>query len=159
MKTKEISATYNIYHSSELPSDITKLIEEATKKLKDAYVPYSHFRVGAAILMDNGKTVTGCNQENAAYPMCTCGEQVALTYAGANYPNIAMKAIAIVVKNELKKVETPASPCGSCRQIISEYQTRQSEPIQIYLKAESDDVYHISSIFDILPLSFNTDSL
>lgn len=159
MKTRKIESSFDICNSSELTAEINTLLDTATTKLADAYVPYSNFRVGAAVLMENGEMVAGCNQENAAYPLCTCGERVALTYAGAKYPNIQIKALAIVIKNDKKKVETPASPCGSCRQIISEYQSRQKDTIQLYLKAESDEIYHIKSIFDILPLSFNADSL
>ncbi len=159
MAKREIRIQYHVYNYNNLHNEVKLLLDAAQAKLKDAYVPYSNFRVGASVLLENDKIVSGCNQENAAYPQCTCGERVALTYAGAQYPNVSIKAIAIVVKNDLKKVETPASPCGSCRQIISEFQNRQKESIQIYLKAESEDVYHISSIFDILPLSFNAESL
>ena len=159
MEKREIKSSYSVYRLDELTDETKKLIEYAQSKLKDAYAPYSHFRVGAAVLLENGLMLGGSNQENAAYPLCTCGERVVLTYAGAEYPDVEITSLAVAVKNDSKKVMTPASPCGSCRQIIAEYQSKQKAKIKIYLVAEGDEIYAIDSIHDILPLGFDASSL
>ena len=109
----------------ELPIDIQNLMNQAVEIRKKAYAPYSRFRVGAALLLDNGKVVLGSNQENAAYPSGLCAERVAIFYAGANYPEAKILKMAISATSDLTSNTTPIPPCGSCRQSIAEYEFKQ----------------------------------
>ncbi|NNF34829.1 MAG: cytidine deaminase [Saprospiraceae bacterium] len=135
-------------------ADIT-LIEAAIGALAYAYAPYSNFLVGAAVRLDNGQIVTGANQENASYPLCMCGERVALYAASMNGSKSDIDALAIVARNMSKRIEKPVPPCGACRQVIQEYEMRQSSGIKILLKGESDDVLVFDNISSLLPFSFD----
>ena len=104
---------------AELPQDIQSLMEKAIEIRKNAYAPYSRFRVGAALLLDNGKIVLGSNQENAAYPSGLCAERVAIFQAGAVYPDAKIIKMAITAASDTNKTTTPIPPCGGCRQTIS----------------------------------------
>ena len=97
-----------------LPFEINNLMHKAIASRKKAYAPYSQFRVGAAILLDNGITVEGSNQENAAYPSGLCAERVAIFYAGAMYPEARILQIAISATSDNFVSKTPIPPCGSC---------------------------------------------
>ena len=126
MIKKKVSFDISVYSSmDELENRNEKLMKRAIEARKNAYSPYSNFTVGAAVLLENDKIVLGNNQENAAYPSGLCAERVAVFYAGANYPGIKIKAIAITATSINYKVDTPAAPCGNCRQAISEYETKR----------------------------------
>lgn len=160
MKKKQITTTLSIYEKfEELPEEIQSLFEQAKKVRDKAYAPYSNYLVGAAILLESGKVITGSNQENAAYPSGLCAERTALFYAGANYPEENIKSIAITVKSKTKTVSSPAPPCGSCRQAISEYEFKQNEKIAIYFRGEIGEIHKVDSLLDILPLAFNKNFL
>jgi cytidine deaminase len=122
---KEISFTSSFlsYNSlEELPKDIQSLMNEAVEVRKKAYAPYSQFRVGAALLLDNGKIVLGSNQENAAYPSGLCAERVAIFHAGSVYPEAKILKMAITAASDTNQTKAPIPPCGSCRQSIAEYE-------------------------------------
>ena len=103
-----ILTEFDVYNSvKDLDKKDGELLLEAQKMVKTAYAPYSEFHVGAAVLLENGKIVTGNNQENAAYPSGLCAERVAIYYAGAQYPNVAIKAIAIAVKSKNMIIKEP----------------------------------------------------
>ena len=160
MRIIKIEAKIQVYDSpQELSLDDQALLDLAYLQTSKAYAPYSHFYVGAALKMHNGDTFTGNNQENAAYPMCLCGERVALCNAGNAYPNEVIEVLAIVVTNPEKNVLLPATPCGACRQVISEFETRANHPIRILLKGDSPMVYEVDSIDQLLPLGFNAEFL
>jgi len=131
------------------------LIDKAVSMTDAAYAPYSGFLVGAAAQLSNGLVLGGCNQENASYPLCMCGERVALYNAAANYPNETVVTIAIVARNPKKKLTQPVSPCGACRQVIAEYESRFGSDIRILLKGETDDVIEFKSIKELLPYGFD----
>lgn len=151
-----ISASFDVYSSAgDLPEEEQELLAKAKKAVKSAYAPYSGFNVGAAILLNNGKIVSGNNQENAAYPSGLCAERVALFYANANYPNVGVKTIAISVKSNTQVISEPVSPCGSCRQVIAEYENLYGTPIRILMSGETGKVYVSESIENLLPLVFN----
>ncbi len=151
----EISEYDNI---SELLLEDINLIETAKDASERSYSPYSEFSVGAAVLLENGIVVDGNNQENAAYPSGLCAERVALFYANSKYPEISVKTIAIVVKQNNKFKKTPLPPCGSCRQALMETEMRFKTPIKVIMAGE-DKVQIIHSISDLLPLSFTSDFL
>ena len=136
---------------------VNELITAAKDALKLSYAPYSNFQVGVSIEMSNHKIVKGANQENAAYPMCMCGEQVALAHAKMSFPNEKINAMAITTSNEKNKEIAP-SPCGSCRQIIKEYEYRQQSPITIYLIGPNS-IHMVHGIDELLPHSFSGEDL
>jgi cytidine deaminase len=143
----------------ELPPEARSLMEKATAAREMAYAPYSHFRVGAALELDNGIIVTGNNQENAAYPSGLCAERVAIYSAGANYPDNVILRMAITARSEKHKLTQPIPPCGACRQAIAEYEIKQHKNIEIYFMGEEGDIYKSHSLSDLLPLIFDSSSL
>ena len=160
MKEIQITTTFKVFEDlTQLPENIQSLMQQAIEIRKKAYAPYSHFRVGAAIALDNGKIVLGSNQENAAYPSGLCAERVAIYQAGAIYPDAKIVTIAISAASDSNPTLTPIPPCGSCRQSIAEYEFKQDAPIEIYFMGESGEVYRSNSINNLLPLSFNSTSL
>lgn len=143
----------------ELSEEFQFLVKKAGEAAHLAYAPYSSFFVGAAILLENGEIITGNNQENAAYPSGLCAERVALFYANAHFPNIKVKAIAITAfLNNKTLVEEPVPPCGSCRQVILESQTRQQKPVTLVL-AGKNKIQVIEDASLLLPLNFNKEML
>lgn len=151
-----IVTEFEVYNSAkDLDKKDAELLLTAQKMVKTAYAPYSEFQVGAAILMENGKIVTGNNQENAAYPSGLCAERVAIFYAGAQYPNMAVKTIAVAVKSKNVVIKEPVSPCGACRQTIAEYENKSGKPIRIIMSGEKGQIYIAKSIESLLPLMFS----
>lgn len=130
---------------------LAALAREATER---SYAPYSHFRVGAAIALDNGEVITGANQENVAYPSGTCAERSACFYAHARYPQAHFKAIAIAARGtDGEFTPTPTAPCGACRQALLEYEVLAGAPVEVLLCA-ADSVYRLPSVTSLLPLAF-----
>ncbi|MEW5676426.1 cytidine deaminase [Flavobacterium enshiense] len=160
MKNISITSTFLVYDSAEeLSPEIKSLMDQAVEIRKKAYAPYSKFRVGAAILLDNGKVVVGSNQENAAYPSGLCAERVAIFQAGAIYPEAKILKIAISATADSKEVSDPIPPCGACRQSIAEYEFRQDMPIEIYFMGAVGKVFKSDSLKDLLPLTFDKNFL
>jgi cytidine deaminase len=160
MKEININTSFTVYQSvAELPQDVQLLMEQAIEIRKKAYAPYSKFRVGAALLLDNEKVVLGSNQENAAYPSGLCAERVAIFQSGAIYPEAKIVKMAISAASDTNKTTTPIPPCGACRQSISEYEFKQEYPIEIYFMGESGEVYLSKSISNLLPLIFDKNFL
>ena len=156
MKEINITTKLNVFENfSELPIDIQSLMTSAIEIRKKAYAPYSQFRVGVAILLDNGAIILGSNQENAAYPSGLCAERVAIFYAGANYPDAKILKIAISATSDLNVNTTPIPPCGSCRQSIAEYESKQEAPIEMYFMGEIGEVYKSDSLKNLLPFTFD----
>ncbi len=160
MEKKRIAFDLLIFQSDdELSQNEQKLLSAAVRARESAYAPYSRFRVGAAVLLENGETVIGSNQENASYPSGLCAERVAVFQAGARFPGVAIVSIAITAASEDHQVDVPAAPCGNCRQSIIEYEQKQESPISILFKGEKGPIYKCSSLADILPLAFNSSFL
>lgn len=139
----------------ELPNDVQNLMNQAIEIRKKAYAPYSQFRVGAALLLDNGKIMLGSNQENAAYPSGLCAERVAIFYAGSVYPEAKILKMAITAASDNNQTKAPIPPCGSCRQSIAEYEIKQDTPIEIYFMGEIGEVYKSASLKNLLPFMFD----
>ena len=147
---------YSLFETlEELSSSFQSLMQEAVLARANAYAPYSNFSVGAAVLLDNGVIVRGNNQENAAYPSGLCAERVAIFYASAQYPGVPIKAIAVTANTHLDPTETPASPCGNCRQTLAEYQQKQSTSIPIIFMGASGKIVCCNSVLDLLPFAFS----
>jgi cytidine deaminase len=147
-----------VYRIGELTAHEQSLIKQAKKATTTAYAPYSEFAVGCAVLLSDGQVVTGNNQENAAYPSGLCAERVALFYMGANHPNTSIQTLAIAAKPINNADFVFASPCGSCRQVMAEYQQKQSLPYHLLIAMPNDEVMKIS-MPDLLPLAFSKDNL
>ena len=160
MKKQTISFELSVFESlEELNEQDHNLMLMAIDARKDAYAPYSNFMVGAAVLLENDEVVIGSNQENASYPSGLCAERVAVFQAGAKYPGVAIKSIAITAMSKTHLVEKPAAPCGNCRQAISEYEYKQKSPIELLLMGEKGEIIKCQSLADILPLGFNNSYL
>lgn len=156
MIEKQIKTTIRIFDSvTELPQQVQDLMKSAVKARESAYAPYSKFKVGAALRLENNVIINGSNQENASYPSGLCAERTAIYAAGANYPNQKIKTIAITATSEKHDVLEPIAPCGACRQAIAEYEQKQKEPIQIYFTGTSGKVIYVKALLDILPLAFD----
>ncbi len=138
----------------ELSPQERELIDLAIEGTRRSYAPYSHFHVGAGLLLANGKTFIGCNQENAAFPAGICAERSAIFAAGAQYPDVPVVTLAITARNsEGEILDEPASPCGTCRQVLIETETRFSHPVRILLYGRKY-TYVMDSIKQLMPLSF-----
>ncbi|HSP40639.1 MAG TPA: cytidine deaminase [Gillisia sp.] len=156
MKPLIITANLEIYDScDELPADVQELLDKASDARDCAYAPYSKFKVGAAVLLDNNEIITGSNQENASYPSGLCAERTAMFYAGSKYPDAKFIRIALTAKSMNHRVVTPIPPCGSCRQAIAEYEVKQDSPIEIYFMGETGKVIKSNSLKELLPLVFD----
>lgn len=142
----------------ELSAEERRLVDEAKKMTYNSYAPYSHFHVGAAIEMAGGQIVRGANQENAAYSAGTCAERSACFYAGAVYPGVGMKRIAVAARNvaglgdDAPFQRDPISPCGVCRQALLEYEAKYGD-IEVLLYG-ADRIYRLPSVKSLLPLCF-----
>lgn len=160
MKKITVSADLDVYDSvTELPKDVQDLMKNAIEAREQSYSPYSKFRVGAAIYLENGEVISGSNQENASYPAGLCAERTAIFYAGAKYPGVKMLKMALSARSLNHVVDTPTPPCGSCRQAIAEYEVKQEQPIEIYFMGEKGKVVKANSISDLLPLIFDSSYL
>jgi cytidine deaminase len=160
MKKIYIETQLTVFDSiSELPIDVQTLMSQAIEIRKKAYAPYSKFRVGAALLLDNGKIILGSNQENAAYPSGLCAERVAIYHVGANYPEAKILKMAISATSDTNPNTTPIPPCGSCRQSIAEFEINQQTPIEIYFMGENGAVHKSDSLKNLLPFMFDKNFL
>ena len=159
MKIKTIHQELKLYPFEELEQYDQDLIRQAVDFLDLSYAPYSNFNVATALLLENGEIIAGANQENASYPSGLCAERVAVFQAGAKYPGVAIKSIAITAKSKTHLVKKPAAPCGNCRQAISEYEFKQNSPIELLLMGEKGEIIKCRSLADILPLGFNSSYL
>lgn len=160
MNKKEIKIDYWEYETEqELSAQEQELLKQARIITDSAYAPYSQFHVGAALLLKNGRIVTGNNQENVAYPSGLCAERVAIYAAGAHYPEVPIEAIAVTCKSKTFHVNEPLSPCGACRQAIAEYEMRYKTNIKIILASETGKIRVVKSISDLLPFMFKAEEL
>ncbi|WP_420387376.1 cytidine deaminase [Roseivirga sp.] len=161
MTKREITRTSKIiiHSGKDLDPEISNLIEEAKKATQQAYAPYSMFWVGAALKLSNGLIIRGNNQENAAYPSGLCAERVACFSAKSQFPEEDIEMIAIVAKNATADHFKLATPCGSCRQTMSEYENHQKKPIRLFLLNTDGEVYESDSIENLLPFKFSEENL
>lgn len=154
MRKEQRMIESEIYAVEELDSTYRRLYEAAFEAAGRAYAPYSGFQVGAALLLANGEIVTGSNQENIAYPSGLCAERTALFYAGARYPDVAVRVLAVAAVKE--GVRQPGvSPCGACRQVMVEAETRAGAPIRILLCGR-DSATLFEGVSALLPYCFDS---
>ncbi|HNT92925.1 MAG: cytidine deaminase [Bacteroidales bacterium] len=159
MNKREVNISFTEYQKSdELPDADKKLVAEAVDAASGAYAPYSGFRVGAAIMLDDGTVVRGANVENAAFPSGSCAEKTALSYMVANYGERQAVAIAITALSDGQMTEEPVPPCGNCRQMLIEEEQRGGKPIRVILAGHSA-TYVLESSQALMPLSFTGNNL
>lgn len=130
-----------------------KLLDEAEKVMENAYSPYSHFLVGAALLTHDDIIITGTNVENAAYGNCICAERAAIVRAYAMGYKI-YKAIAVIAKGQDFDTQDVTAPCGSCRQMLYEASQISGQDLEVIMSTTKKDKIIISSVTELLPLAF-----
>ena len=158
-RTKNISFSYKEYEKKEeLDSADLELVIAAREAAIKAYAPYSKFSVGAAVRLESGEIVRGANVENAAFPSGICAERSALSNSISNYPEDKPVALAIASMTDEGLTEEPPSPCGSCRQVIAEEESRTGNEIKIILSGKNKTQI-IMGISSLLPMQFNRKNL
>ena len=156
MKKQKLEIQYTVFKNrDELPDKDKMLVNKAKEVSEKAYCPYSKFRVGAAVLLDNGEIFTANNQENASYPEGLCAERIALFYAMAQYPNQKIKSIAVCGNPKKFELMHFITPCGGCRQVMLECEHRGNEKIQILLSGTSGEILLIEGVENLLPFQFS----
>jgi len=158
MEKRIIETNVEIYSYKELEASKQKLIDKAKEQVLKAYAPYSEFHVGAAVELENGEIFAGSNQENSAYPSGLCAERVAMFFANAQFPKVAVKTLAIAAYTNGKFLEEPVTPCGSCRQVLLETEQRFEKDITILLYG-SNHIFQLNNVKQLLPLCFEKSSL
>ncbi len=154
MKDTEIIIPVKVAAYEELEASDRRLVDLAREATHRSYAPYSRFRVGAAILLDNGETITGANQENVAYPSGTCAERTACYYAHATYPEAKFVTIAVAARDtDGKEVAQPIAPCGACRQALLEYETLAGHDVRVILTG-AKEMFILPSVKSLLPFAF-----
>ncbi len=151
MDKRELKIDYFVC-SNGLPEGYGELGKKAMKASQTAYSVYSDFSVGAAVLLENGEVVTGSNQENAAYPSGLCAERTALFYAGAQFPEVGVKAIALAACYKGEPREEIIAPCGACRQVMAEVLTRYGKDFDVIMIGKRESVVVKAS--SLLPFTF-----
>ncbi len=155
MKKIEINTTIYEYDSlDELSPDEQMLSKKAIEVVQNAYSPYSNFKVGAAVLLENGEIIVGTNQENAAYPSGLCAERVALFYANSKYPDVPVVALAVTAYTKKHYLETTTPPCGACRQVMLETENRFNKDMKILMVGQKK-VSMVPNAKALLPLNFD----
>ena len=154
MQKKHLNLDYEVVGFDELANEYQDLILAARTAADGSYAPYSHFNVGAAVLLDNGIKVTGSNQENVAYPSGLCAERVALFTANANFPDSAPLVLAIAAYNNGKLTDFPVTPCGACRQVMVEIEKRYNKSF-VVLMSYDKGVIKVDRAADLMPLAFD----
>ena len=158
MREINLSTKIAVYPLAECSDIEKKLIAAAKHATEKSYAPYSNFKVGAALLLENGEIVTGNNQENAAYPSGLCAERVTIFYANSVYPDQKIEAIAIAAWTNNTFTKDAITPCGGCRQVLLEAENRFSAPMRILMYSE-EGIYVVNTIKTLLPLSFGDEQL
>lgn len=158
MKTINLNIAIRHCQLDELTDADRELIDRAMKATDNAYAEYSHFYVGAALRLANGRIVIGANQENAAFPSGLCAERTAVFSAQANFPDRSIESLALVARNDKGLVDSPVTPCGACRQVLLGVEERYGRPMRIIMYGKSG-VYIVGSVKDLLPLSFVDSSM
>ena len=148
-----------VNHLEELDAESRYLAHKAKEATNHAYAPYSKFQVGAAVLLENGAIVTGTNQENAASPSGMCAERVALYSSIAQHPDAVIAKVAIVAKRKGAKELAPATACGSCRQVMLEFEMRQATPIRVIMQSVEHQWIIAPTAASLLPFSFTAANL
>lgn len=152
MHREEHRVVLTVYRPDEAPEADRALMRAARKAAEGAWAPYSGFRVGAAVRLEDGTVVAGSNQENASFPEGTCAERAALFAAGAQHPGL--RPVAIAVTGETLDAGWLA-PCGGCRQVMAESERRGGAPMRVLLTNAEGAIGAFDAAADLLPWGFD----
>ena len=155
MKEIEIKTLVKVYSLEELSPADRELVETAKQATYGSYAPYSKFYVGAAARLSDGTITYGNNQENAAFPSGLCAERTTLFHANAAYPDQYVTALAIAARTNHHFLKQPIPPCGACRQVMAQYQTKSGKPMSIIMVADGK-ILKFEKVDDLLPMIFNS---
>lgn len=159
MKEIEVRTRIVLKQEEELSDEEKQLLEAAKEATKNSYAPYSHFHVGAAVLLDNGEIMSGSNQENCAYPSGLCAERTTVFYANSLHPDTPINILCVCARDSSGDFTSrPCPPCGACRQVLVETEQRFGKPMRVLLFGK-EGTYCLDSAADLLPLSFDSDFL
>lgn len=154
-KIKQLEIAYSELDSrDDLSEQEEKLLRMAEDAREKSYSPYSGFRVGAAVLLENNEIFIGSNQENSSFPAGICAERTAIFAAHATWPGVPVVAVAITASGSEYIRENPVTPCGICRQVFSEYEHKQNKPFRVILASEKGKLFVYESAGSLLPFSF-----
>ncbi len=160
MISKEIKIAFEDYATiGDLNTADRDLCLEAVKALSGSHSPYSKFRVGAAMRLQSGKIIYGSNQENVAYPSGLCAERVALFHWGANHSDDPIISMAVTAHTDSFPLLMPVTPCGSCLQVLAEYEKKQESQIEVMLYCQNGQIWKTRGIQSFLPFLFFEDRL
>jgi len=161
MDTHQLTISYaEVQDAASLPEADRDLLGKAWQACESAYSPYSKFKVGVALRLSNDIIFLGNNQENAAYPSGLCAERVAIFSASANQPGVPIQSLAVVAKTDIFLLSDPVTPCGSCRQVMAEYEMLSGKPVRILLQgSKGGRIWIIEGIQNLLPLMFHGNEL
>lgn len=155
VKEERFVCPYKVYdREDELAPQDAELMRRAHEATKNSYAPYSKFYVGAAVRLANGVVVTGSNVENAAYPSGLCAERVAMFAAMAQYPGVALEALAVTAHSATKTIEEPVAPCGACRQVMVEVEQLSKQPLKVLCQGETGPIMVFDGIESLMPFIF-----
>ena len=155
MRKEHFTCPYTVYDSeAELEPQDAELMRLAHEATYSSYAPYSKFHVGAAVRLSNGKTITGCNIENAAYPSGLCAERVAMFSAMAQYPGVAFEALAVTAHSDTKMIDEPVAPCGACRQVMVEVEQQSKQSLRVMCQGETGPIMVFDGIESLMPFIF-----
>lgn len=155
MKYLDTNQKIEVLALQELSPEEMKLLQRAQEISKNSYSPYSHFHVGAAVLLENGEILQSSNQENVSFPAGVCAEQLVLGYAGANFPKQAPKMMAVAAQRNGEEIWASVSPCGICRQTINEVENRFGREITMLFLQPDSKICRVKGISALLPLKFD----
>ncbi|MDR0367827.1 MAG: cytidine deaminase [Bacteroidales bacterium] len=160
MDNRTLNIHYTLFDDEkELTDQDRRLLDKARRASEHAYVPYSEFRVGSAVLLDNNVMLAGNNQENASFPLGLCAERVTLFSAMSQYPEAKVTAMAVYGNPKHFKMKQYLSPCGGCRQVMSEYERRGKQKIHLLLAGNAGKIMMIEGVDNLLPFEFSSENM
>jgi cytidine deaminase len=160
MNKLNFSIDYEAYDNlHELDETDQQLCNKAEEALVTSYSPYSNFKVSTAVRLKDGTIVTGSNQENLAYPSGLCAERVALFAIGARYPDAVIESMAITAHTNNFNIVYPVTCCGACLQVMSEFERKQKQEIEVIFYCIGGKVLKVKGIKSLLPFAFVEDRL
>lgn len=155
MNQQTLSITFEQYNGLEdLEQNDQDLCREAVRGMESSHSPYSGFRVGCAVQLDDHSVVLGSNQENVAYPSGLCAERVALFSIGAHHPNRKILKMAITAHTDHFEINDPVTSCGACLQVMAEYEKKQNHPIEVIFYCRNGQTLKVTGIQSLLPFAF-----
>jgi cytidine deaminase len=156
-QTLNLTISADVLTEAELTAEEARCWQAAHAATAHSYAPYSHFHVGAALLLDDGSITWNTNQENAAYPSGLCAERTVL-FALNGQPGRTIRCMAVAARPQ-GGAFVPVTSCGACRQVMIEFENRQTEPIQLLLPGPNGAIWRFKRLADLLPFQFSPEAL